>query len=170
MTIAAPLPTSPTLLHHSFRYCRIIYLDFMATAATPSPSKPSRPTYSCIRCADRKVKCDQQRPCTACVKHNADCVFNLSRPPKRRPKRVKDQILEDRLKLYEALLQERGIDPSKLPATPKPEPPRRSSHTVAVLPQEPRLQTPSSVEAEPSPCFDKAQVVHGQGRPKFVEK
>lgn len=142
----------------------------MATAATRSSSKPSRPTYSCIRCADRKVKCDQQRPCTACVKHNADCVFNPSRPPRKRQTRVKDQILADRLKLYEALLQEQGIDPSKLPATPNPEPSRRSSHTVAVLPQESQLQTPTSVDSEPSQCIDKAQVVHGQGRPKFVEK
>lgn len=142
----------------------------MATVATPSSSKPSRPTYSCIRCADRKVKCDQQRPCTACVKHNADCIFNSSRPPRKRQKRVKDQILADRLKLYEELLQERGIDPSKLPATPNSEPPRTSSHSVAVLPQESQLQTPSSVDSEPNQCIDKAQVVHGQGRPKFVEK
>ena len=142
----------------------------MATAPSPSSSKPSRPTYSCIRCADRKVKCDQQRPCSACVKHNADCVFNPSRPPRKRQKRVKDQILTDRLKLYEALLQEQGIDPSKLPDTPISEPPRRSSHTVTVAPEESQLQTPSSIESEPSRCIDKAQVVHGQGRSKFVEK
>ena len=142
----------------------------MATAATPSSSKPSRPTYSCIRCAERKVKCDQQRPCTACVKHNAECAYNHSRPPRKRQKRVKDQILADRLKFYEALLQEQGIDPSKLPATPNSEPPRRSSHTVAVLPQESQLQTPSSVESETNQYLDKAQVVNGQGGPKFVEK
>ena len=142
----------------------------MATVATPTSGKPSRPTYSCIRCADRKVKCDQQRPCTACVKHNADCVFNPSRPPRKRQKRVKDQILADRLKVYEALLQEQGIDPSKLPATPNSEPPSRLSHSVAVLPQEIQLQTPSSVDSEPNRCIDKAQVIHGHGRPKFVEK
>ncbi len=142
----------------------------MTATASPSSSKPSRPTYSCIRCADRKVKCDQQRPCSACVKHNVDCVFNPSRPPRKRQKRVKDQILTDRLKLYEALLQEQGIDPSKLPDTPNSEPRRRSTQTVAVVPEESQLQTPSSIESEPSQCIDKARVVHGQGHSKFVEK
>ena len=142
----------------------------MAAATILSSSKPSRPTYSCIRCADRKVKCDQQRPCSACVKHNVDCVFNPSRPPRKRQKRVQDQVLTDRLKFYEALLQERGIDPSKLPDTPNSEPRRRSSHTVAVVSEESQLPTPSSVESEPSRGIDKAQVVHGQGRCKFVEK
>lgn len=142
----------------------------MATAAPNSLRKPSRPTYSCVRCADRKVKCDQQRPCSACVKHNVDCVFNPSRPPRKRQKRVQDQILADRLKLYETLLQEQSIDPSKLPDTPNSEPRRRSSHTVAVVSEESQLPTPSSLESEASRCVDKAQVVHGQGRSKFVEK
>ena len=142
----------------------------MATAATPSSSKPSRPTYACIRCADRKVKCDQQRPCSGCVRHNIDCIFNPSRPPRKRPQRVQDQILTDRLKLYEALLQEQGIDPSKLPDTPNSEPRRRSRQTVVVAPEESQLPTPSSIESTPGPCIDKAQVVHGQGRCKFVEK
>ena len=142
----------------------------MATAATPSSSKPSRPTFSCVRCADRKVKCDQQKPCGACVKHNVDCVYNPSRPPRKRQKRVQDQILTDRLKRYEALLQEQGIDPSTLPDTPSSEPRRRSSHTVAAVPEESQLPTPCSIESEPSQYIAKAQVVHGQGCCKFVEK
>ena len=142
----------------------------MAAAATPSSSKPRRPTYSCVRCADRKIKCDQQRPCGACVKHNVECVFNPSRPPRKRQKRVQDQILTDRLKRYETLLQEQGIDTSKLPETPNSEPPCGSSHTRAVVPEESQVQPPSSIESEPRRCTDTAQLVHGQGRSKFVEK
>ena len=142
----------------------------MATSASPSSSVPSRPTYSCIRCADRKVKCDRQSPCSACVKHNVDCVFKPSPPSRKRQKRVKDQVLTDRLRHYEALLQEQGIDPSKLPDTPDSEPRSRSSYTVAMVPKEFQLQTPSSTESEPSQFIHKAQVVQGQGRSKFVDK
>lgn len=143
----------------------------MATAASTSSSTPCRPTSSCIRCADRKVKCDRQIPCSACVKHNVDCVFNPSQPPRKRPKRVKYQILIDRLRHYEGLLQGQGIDPSKPPDNPGSAPRRRSSHTRAVVPKEFPLQTPSSPESKPSRgIINKTQVVHGQGRSKFVDK
>lgn len=132
-----------------------------------------RPTYSCIRCADRKVKCDRQRPCNACVKRNLDCVFNPSPPLslRKRHQRLKQQILTDRLRHCEALLHEQGIDPSKLTDAPDSEPRRRSIHTVPVpvLPEELQLHTPSSIESEPSQCINKTQVVHGQGRSKFVD-
>ena len=142
----------------------------MVTVPSSSSSTSNRPTYSCIRCADRKVKCDRQRPsCTACVKHNADCVFNPTQPPRKRYKRVKDQILIDRLKYYEALLQEQGIDPSKLPDPPNSEPCRKSSHTATVIPEELPWQTTVSVESEPSRCISKTQVIHGQGHFRVID-
>ena len=141
----------------------------MATAAPPSSSSgvPSRPTYSCIRCADRKVKCDRQKPCSTCVKHNVDCLFHPPQPLRKRHKRVKDQILTERLRHYEALLQERGIDPSKSPDTPDSESSRASSHTVSAAPTE--FQFASFLESDPR-CINKTQVVHSQGRFKFVDK
>lgn len=145
----------------------------MATAAPPTSSMPNRPNYSCIRCANRKVKCDRQRPCSACTKRNVECVFNASQPPRKRQRRVKDQTLTDRLRLYETLLQEQGIDPSKLPDAPESEPCRRSSHAEAVVPETLQMQTPSSIETEslePNQCIITTQVVHGQGRSKFVDK
>ncbi|KAL9080803.1 MAG: hypothetical protein Q9157_000499 [Trypethelium eluteriae] len=141
----------------------------MNTTASSSLNIPSRPTYSCIRCANRKVKCDRQRPCSACVKHNVDCVFNPSQPVRKRHKRVKVQILTDRLKHYETLLQERGIDPSKLPDTPSSKPRSDSSHTVTADPKDSQLQTPSSNESEPNPYTDKPQVINGQVCFRFVE-
>lgn len=155
----------------------------MATTAPSSSNVPSRPTYACIRCANRKVKCDRQRPCSTCVKHNVDCVFNPSQPARRRHKRIKNQILTDRLIHCEALLQERGIDLNRLSETPDSEAHRRSSQTAAVLPEElqlqthslilpeeSQLQTPSSIESGPSQCINKPQVVHGQGSFNFVDK
>lgn len=82
-----------------------------------SANVSSRITFACIRCAERKVKCDRQRPCAACTKHNAECVFNISKPPRKKQKRIKVQLLADRLNQYETLLQEHGIDTSKLPGS-----------------------------------------------------
>ena len=142
----------------------------MATAvpSSTSSSVPSRPTYSCIRCADRKVKCDRQKPCSNCVKHNVDCLFHPPQPLRKRHKRVKDQILTERLRHYEALLQERGIDPSKLPDTPDSGSSPASSHTVSVVPTD--AQFTSFLESSDPRCINKTQVVHSQGRFKFVDK
>ena len=140
----------------------------METQASPSLSVPGRPTYACIRCAERKVKCDRQRPCGTCVKHEVDCVFKPPRPPQKRHKRT--QILTNRLKQYEILLQEQGIDPNKLPETPNSEPPSTSNHATAAAPKELQVQTPSSIESEYSRSINKSQVIHGQGRSKFLDK
>ncbi|KAK5653709.1 hypothetical protein OQA88_8740 [Cercophora sp. LCS_1] len=32
----------------------------------------------CLRCKQRRVKCDENRPCTACVRHNVDCSLVTS--------------------------------------------------------------------------------------------
>lgn len=113
----------------------------------------SRPSYSCIRCAERKVKCDRQRPsCGACTKYKVECVYKPPQQPRKRQKRAQEQVLTDRLKYYEALLHNQGIDPSK----------------PAVQPAQ--VQTPSSTKSEPSSCINKTQLLHGQGRFKFVDK
>lgn len=113
----------------------------MATSA--SSDICGRPSYSCVRCSNRKVKCDRQRPCSACVKHKVECVFNPSQPPQQKRKRVKSQVLIDRLRHYEGLLKDRGIDPGELPDTP---------------------------DAELSPSMSKTQLVYDQGRSKFINK
>ena len=165
MTVSSPIVPTPSSLHVSRR--NRISKDMSTTAAPTS----SRPTYSCIRCAERKVKCDRQKPCSACVKHNVDCVFNISQPPRKRHKRV--QILTDRLKHYEALLQEQGITASQLPDTPDSRHDRVPDDTAPAAAAEVQLQTPSSIDSDPAqhPArYQKSQVVHGQGRSKFVEK
>ncbi|KPM37974.1 hypothetical protein AK830_g8605 [Neonectria ditissima] len=129
------------------------------TPSSPPPNVPSKPTFACIRCAERKVKCDRQRPCSACVNHKVDCVFQPPRPPRRRHRQAKDQILTDRLRYYESLLQEKGIEPTNLPA---------DSQTETVVPNESCLPTPSSTHSEASGTVNKTQVIHGQGRSMFV--
>ncbi|KAL8708984.1 MAG: hypothetical protein Q9220_006192 [cf. Caloplaca sp. 1 TL-2023] len=73
-------------------------------------------------------------------------------------------MLTDRLRQYEALLQEQGIDPGKLPLTPEPEAPHETSST-----KEHQVHTPSSIDSEPTRSLTKTQVVHGQGRSGYVD-
>ncbi|ETS77901.1 hypothetical protein PFICI_09963 [Pestalotiopsis fici W106-1] len=87
----------------------------MASAVTSFPA--GKQPYACIRCAARKVKCDRNSPCAACTRHQVECVFNLAHPPRNRHKRGQQQALKDRIKQYEALLLEKGIDPERLPDT-----------------------------------------------------
>lgn len=67
------------------------YFDLMETGAplgAPSPPLPSSwgksnyDTYSCMSCAGRKIKCDRQTPCSACVERKVDCFYNPSTPSK----------------------------------------------------------------------------------------
>lgn len=145
----------------------------MATGPPPSssmPSRPSRPTYSCIRCADRKVKCDRQKPCSACVRHKVDCVFHSPLPPRKRLKGVKTQMLMDRLRHCEALLQQQGFDPSHLPDTPDSGQHFKPSPTVAVVLPDLQMQTPSSIASKFSRSIKKTRIVHGKGRSKLLDK
>lgn len=137
--------------------------------AVPASSSPSsRPTYSCVRCSDRKVKCDRQKPCSACVKHNVQCVFRPLQPPRKRHKRVKDDIFSDRLK---AFLQEQGIDPNGLPDISEPEQRRKPSRSEGAVPENGlQLPTPASITSELERSTTKTQLLYGQGRSKFVDK
>jgi hypothetical protein len=137
--------------------------DAMMTIPGSSSSTLSaggRPTYSCTRCADRKVKCDRQEPCSACVKHNVHCIFNpiqLSRP---RHKRVKVKALTDQLRHYEALLQERGIEGLSAPSLD-------SAQEVASDRFPPQNDSRIEIATERNKNLDPVQ--HGR-RFNFIEK
>ena len=142
----------------------------MASTTLPLLNGPSRATYSCIRCADRKVKCDRQRPCGACVKRNVECVFNPSPPTRKRQKRAKEEVLTERLKYYEALLDKQGIDPKSLNNEPIEKTSRRTSQSSPNNAGEVQLQTPSSINSDTDRCIGKTQIVHGHGRTTIVDK
>ncbi|KNG81473.1 fungal specific transcription factor domain protein [Aspergillus nomiae NRRL 13137] len=69
--------------------------DHLAVVVQQSPMAadsqiPKNP--SCVVCARRKVRCDRNDPCSACIKRGAECVFPTHIPPRRR----KRQRSEDR--------------------------------------------------------------------------
>jgi hypothetical protein len=141
----------------------------MAAIVSPLPKTSTRLTFSCIRCAERKVKCDRQRPCSACTKHNTECVFN-TKPPKRKQKRVKVQVLSDRLNQYEELLQKHGIDRSELPNFAAPL--RHSSQKVPATARldETQLQTLPFIEPESGRSSEYSHQAKEQDHLRFVEK
>lgn len=139
----------------------------MASTISMPTQASNRPTYSCIRCADRKVKCDRQRPCAACVKHNVDCVFHPPRPRKRQ-RRVEQ--LTDRLRHYETLLQEQGIETGRLPRSSDTTTNPSTGPDVPIASDETQLQTPQSVDDDSNSRVNKTQVVNVHGRSKYLEK
>lgn len=136
--------------------------------ATPSPSThgvPTAPRFSCIRCAGRKVRCDRHQPCSACVKHNVECTYKAAQATVKRRKRVKVRELADRIKQYEMLLQERGVDVDGGITSPK----------VATQSAQIQLPTPQSITPEQAPNIDNpyvdnSQLYKSQTSFKFVEK
>lgn len=66
--------------------------------------------FSCIRCFERKVKCDKNHPCSGCVRAKVECVLRIPAAPRRRQKTIADEDTLARLKHYEDLLRENNID------------------------------------------------------------
>ncbi|KAI1264234.1 fungal-specific transcription factor domain-containing protein [Xylariaceae sp. FL1019] len=66
--------------------------------------------HSCVLCQQRKVRCDKKKPCSNCVKANVDCRVVPPQPPRRRKKRIPERDLVERLRKYETLLSQNGIE------------------------------------------------------------
>jgi hypothetical protein len=141
------------------------------TPSLASPTSSNRPTYSCVRCSDRKVRCDRQNPCSACLRHDVQCVFRAPPPPRRKKKRPQDGNLKDKLKRYEALFQNLGVDPNGLPNNAKMVQGRMLvGSEVDMMEGEALLPTPASTVTEPERAITTSQVLQGQGRSKVVDK
>lgn len=136
-----------------------------------SPSLSRRPTYSCIRCSDRKVRCDRQNPCSPCVKHNVQCLFRAAPPPRKKQKRVKQGNLKEKLQRYEALLQNLGADSNGLRNTSDIGQCRVGSGSEVPMTDDAlQVPTPASAAPEIQRSITTSQLLRGQGRSKFVDK
>ncbi|KAH0594816.1 hypothetical protein MHUMG1_07651 [Metarhizium humberi] len=63
---------------------------------------------ACVRCQQRKVKCDHKDPCATCVKAGVPCVAS-SQVRRRRKRRLPERDLLDRIRKYEHLLTQHNI-------------------------------------------------------------
>lgn len=127
--------------------------------------------YSCIRCFERKVKCNKESPCSNCAKAGNECIFRVPPAPRRRKKRTQEEILKARLTHYEDILLSKGIDVHRdgiraedLPATT----PSTMGRSTSISSPGSELTTPNATESTET-NFVKARLIVDQGRTRFVE-
>lgn len=67
-----------------------------------------RRQLACVRCQQRKVKCDHKDPCATCAKAGVPCVAS-NQVQRRRKRRLPERELLDRIRNYEDLLTQHNI-------------------------------------------------------------
>ncbi|KAF2634391.1 hypothetical protein P280DRAFT_511938 [Massarina eburnea CBS 473.64] len=95
--------------------------SFPPSRLTPDTTPPAQhhhqiqKPFSCVLCAQRKVKCDKAPGgCSNCTKARVDCVYKAPAPPRRRRKGRRDVDVHARLRIYEDALRELGVEPEEL--------------------------------------------------------
>ena len=142
----------------------------MDDSTTKSASSKPAKVFSCLRCYNRRVKCDRQQPCGGCIKSNAECVFRERPPPRRRKQRTQEGALLERLKQYETLLNQSGIKPRSTSNNGQ-----SGAHIDAATPSEhasteaSQYQSPGSTDA-PERAYTESKLLTEQDRSKFVDK
>ena len=141
------------------------------STSTPLSNHSSRITYSCIRCSDRKVRCDRQNPCGTCIKRNVQCTFRSPPPSRRKERRNRDGTLKDKLERYEALFQRLGVDADVLPEGSRVERDHVDDGSkIAMTDDVLQLPTPASTTTNYERAITTSQILHGQERSKFITK
>ncbi|KAH6666186.1 putative C6 transcription factor [Halenospora varia] len=82
------------------------------SSSAPSPDvQPSKPrrVLACVRCQQRKVKCDRRFPCANCTTLREKCIPATLTPRGPRRRRFPERELLDRLRKYEELLRQNNI-------------------------------------------------------------
>jgi len=80
----------------------------LAPSLSSQLSKPQR-VLACVRCQQRKIKCDRRFPCANCNTSHAQCVPATLTPSGRRRRRFPERELLERLRKYEDLLRQNNI-------------------------------------------------------------
>lgn len=134
-----------------------------------SPDRPAK-AFSCIRCFERKVKCDKLSPCSNCVKSKTECVFRVPPAPRRRKKRPQEEVLLARLKKCEDLLKSKGI------SIDSPDAPTQSSGAATEGTASSQISPEAQLLASNATSFfgDRASEKPGQliidhGKSRFLE-
>ncbi|EXJ90761.1 hypothetical protein A1O1_03865 [Capronia coronata CBS 617.96] len=123
--------------------------------------------FSCIRCFERKVKCDKQNPCSNCVKSKVECVFRVPPAPRRRKRRPPEEILLARLKKCEELLQTMGVDvDSSSTPTISPATTNDAQTSASQLGAEPTYSRHGLFTA---PGSNSGQLIVDRGKSRFIE-
>lgn len=117
--------------------------------------------HSCLLCQKRKVRCDGQRPCSTCVRVNAECVVKPPLIPRPRVMKtsVANENIASRLQRYEKLLQRHGISlEDHIPESTSP-----NAENMGLAPT-------SNTTGTPKVNANLGTLIIGKGQPSYVEK
>lgn len=82
------------------------------TAAVP-PSAPyplkQKRILACVRCQQRKIKCERKFPCAQCIAAREQCLPATRNRNVRRKRRFPERELLERIRMYEDLLRQNNI-------------------------------------------------------------
>lgn len=76
----------------------------------PSPNPRRRPDRSCVLCHRRKIRCDRQTPCLACVRARLTCTYPSSDRPVRRVRKATIADVASRISDLEKTIVAASID------------------------------------------------------------
>ncbi|KAM0513293.1 hypothetical protein ACHAPE_007945 [Trichoderma viride] len=113
----------------------------------PSPNPRRRPDRSCILCHRRKIRCDRQTPCLACVRARLTCTYPSSDRPVRRVRKATIADVASRISDLEKTIVAASIDQSG--AARRPLPPSAQVSFVPNLPVSPH-ESPQEPQELPS--------------------
>ena len=140
------------------------------SSASPVQAQASQSSLllSCVRCFNRKVKCDKKQPqCSACSRHNVECIYRSQQPTRRKAKRIREDSLTERLKAYELLLRHNGIDIPPSSNVREVDNTDLEHDVQNSQSRSPSVQTPQVEEGQ---TFTKSVLVHSQDRSVFLDK
>jgi Fungal Zn(2)-Cys(6) binuclear cluster domain len=137
----------------------------MRAASQTRPSKSAN-AHSCVRCFKRKVKCDKERPCGSCTRHNAECVLRVPNPPRLRKERPPEDVLIRRIEHYKGLLRQSGVvglDSQVVPDQGQ----ENTTNSAPIESSQLPISTPTTgLERQ----FTKSQLVYKDGESKYLDK
>lgn len=127
----------------------------LETMDTANDGRRQNPTGACVRCRDKKLKCDSRRPrCSTCISANADC--EPAAPQVRRgPKKGYLKTLQDQVaRLEQQLAEAHGSkDPVVKPPEALPSPLHLELESLP-MDLEPVTSGPDFSHQEAYPQFD----------------
>lgn len=82
--------------------------DIPSTVDSPSSTTKPQRVLACVRCQQRKVKCDRKYPCSNCIRSRTQCEQPVP-VLHRRKRRFPERELLDRIRSYEGLLSQNRI-------------------------------------------------------------
>ncbi|CRG84516.1 hypothetical protein PISL3812_01795 [Talaromyces islandicus] len=95
----------------------------MPISSAPEESKTKRASMACLECKKRRTKCTTTTPCSECLSHGRQCIYDQSADKRRKEHAMTTknqlQVTQENLDYYHKLLEDilesiRHSDPDQL--------------------------------------------------------